>query len=210
MALAPDARLGPGWRRCWSSGETPSSGWVASAGLLTAQVALSRYPFPLAGSLSKAHHSLKKLIVLHTCTKHCFKRSFLPSLPYFFYLAFWYDTASSYLRNHGNWIILYNCCILVILHTFFSLFALSVSLLRLPAQLTAVVSNGITEGGQDKHLGYSSPCLLGGWTVAKIQIWGILDFLCPLPLQFIQIPVCIPIDFSINNVNQFCETMRIH
>lgn len=36
----------------------PSSRWLASCrALLTAQVALSQYPLPLPGSLSKGHHS---------------------------------------------------------------------------------------------------------------------------------------------------------
>lgn len=50
----------------------PSSKRVASCGgLLTAQVALSQYPPPLPGSLSKWHHSLKQWIILQIHTKHC-------------------------------------------------------------------------------------------------------------------------------------------
>lgn len=63
--------------------------------------------------LSKGHHSLKKQAVLQLCKKHCFKRMFLPNLPYFFFLASsWYSAASSLMGIHGSWIIrCNNCCI---------------------------------------------------------------------------------------------------
>lgn len=63
--------------------------------------------------LSNGHHSLKKQAVLQLCKKHCFKRMFLPNLPYFFSLASsWYGAASSLMGIHGSWIIrCNNCCI---------------------------------------------------------------------------------------------------
>lgn len=200
--LAPEASLGPACR-CWmSSGGSPQlkaggqlQGFAHSPGSPISVPSSSPGQLIKATSLFKEMNcttDLHKDIPLRGGSRQASPTSFPLPPP---------GMMQPYLTwgNHGSWIVQYNnCCILVILYTFSPCLILSQCLPR----LTAVVSNGVTETGTGgQHLGYSSLCQLRVWIVTKIRIWRMLEVESPLAPHFSQIPVCIPIDFSINNVD---------